>query len=99
MEIVKDFENKLLKRRELEVELQTDGATLSRDKVKTQLVKELKVEDENLLVVEKIKSHFGSTIVSVFVTVYEDEKAMKVLTPQHIIKRNTAPEAEEKTEE
>lgn len=93
MKIVKEFDNKLLKRKEIEFDVDSKGTTLSRSDIKTQAVKALKA-DENLVVVSSIASRFGSTLTQVIVYVYEDEQTLKRLTPEHVAKRNEVAVAE-----
>jgi VCBS repeat-containing protein len=97
MKIVKEFENKLLKRKEVELTTEVEGTTLSRSDAKKQAVKALKA-DEKLVVVHSIKSHFGTRTVTVKVYVYEDEAILKKLTSSHILKRNEEPAQEEAAE-
>jgi ribosomal protein S24E len=94
MKVIKEFDNKLLKRKEIEFDVDSQGTTLSRLDIKSKAVKALKA-DEKLLVVSSIASRFGSTLTQVIVYVYEDEQTLKRLTPEHVAKRNEAPVKEE----
>jgi ribosomal protein S24E len=94
MKIVKEFDNKLLKRKEVEFDVDSQGTTLSRPDIKEKAVKALKA-DEKLVVVSSIASRFGSTLTQVIVYVYEDEQTLKRLTPEHVAKRNEVAVAEE----
>ncbi len=98
MKVVNEFENKLLGRKEVTVSMQSDGVTASRSKVKAELVKKLKAK-EDLLVVNKIKPHFGSQETMVSAYVYEKKEVMDKLTPEHIAKRNYVEAPEEPVEE
>lgn len=99
MEIKNKKENKLLGRKEVELFVENEGATLSRKEIKQKAAKLLKVEEANV-VVENIDTHYGGGNIAVLVYVYEDEKALKGLTSEHILKRNTFEEpAEEGAEE
>lgn len=97
MKAIKEFDNKLLKRKEVEFEVDSKGTTLSRLDVKKEAVKALKA-DENLVVVDSVSSRFGSTQTQARVYVYEDEATLKRLTPEHVAKRNEAPVSEEVAE-
>lgn len=96
MEVKKEFENKLLKRKELDLFFE-GGAALKRDDVKSQVVKKFKA-DEKLVVVNKMSTSYGQRDLMAIVYIYEDEKIMSKLTLEHISKRN-ATKAEEASEE
>lgn len=93
-----DVDNRLLNRREVKVTLDVEGAVPSRKEVKEKLSKELDV-DENLLIVEKIESIFGSRQVEVIAYVYDDEASLKTITLKHIYKRNQTSGEEEQAQE
>ena len=97
MKAIKEFDNKLLKRKEVEFEVDSKGTTLSRLDIKKEAVKALKA-DENLVVVDSVSSRFGSTQTQARVYVYEDEATLNRLTPKHVAKRNEAPATEEASE-
>lgn len=96
MEFIKDFENKLLSRREVIAKVEVKKETLSRQDAKAQIAKALKV-DVNLIIVKEIKTHFGSKVVQVIANIYENEKVLKSTSRDHLIKRNVVatPEAAE----
>ena len=94
MEIVKDFDNKLLNRKEVIAKFDGDGATPARSAVRKDIAKKLKV-DEKLIIINKISSHFGGTDVSVKANVYGDAETLNKVTPEHLVKRNAIPEVEE----
>ena len=100
MEVVKNIENKLLNRKEIIAKIDDNETSLKRYDVKVQLAKKLKVK-EDLIIVQNISQHFGSRAVKVTAYVYDNADALKKLTPEHIAKRNVAPEkpAEETVEE
>lgn len=92
MKEIKKFENKLLGRDELIFEFNIDKqSTISREEVKKQLIKNLKV-DEKLLVINKISTKFKSDKSQVDVFIYKDSKILEDLTPKHIMKRNKGSE-------
>lgn len=92
--ITKEFDNKLLKRKEVVAEIETQSTTTSRKEAKEQLAKKLKA-DEKLMIIENITSHFGSKLTTVTAFVYDDEETLKKVTLKHILKRNEEPQAEE----
>ncbi|MFT4244252.1 MAG: hypothetical protein ACMXYB_02235 [Candidatus Woesearchaeota archaeon] len=87
MKEVKKVENKLLDRVEYTFELQA-SSTPSRSELKAQIIKQLKVKDEELVSIQEIKSHYGSQTIQVIVYVYESKDVMQSLVPKHIAKRN-----------
>lgn len=93
MKVIKEFDNKLLKRKELEFTEEADSVTLSRQQVKAVVAKKYKA-DESLVIVNKIDSKFGSKLVKVEAYVYEDEEMLKKATLKHIYTRNNPPKEE-----
>ena len=95
MEVVNNFENKLLERREVKVVIESDGPTVSRDKVKAELAKKFKAK-EDMIIIDSINSNFGSLDVEVNANIYSKKDVLERLTPKHILNRNTkAPVKEE----
>ena len=88
MEIVNNFENKLLNRKQVTAKLKVDKATLSRADAKSKLAKALKVE-EDLIIIKEIKSEFGSLNVVIEANVYDSKKALEKNARPHLIKRNS----------
>jgi ribosomal protein S24E len=98
MEILKNNENKLLKRKEIEARLDNLSATPSRIEVKKELAKKLKV-DESLVIVNEIKHDYGDPKAYVKAKIYNSEKDLQVNARPHMIKRNTQEVAKEGQEE
>lgn len=94
MKLIKEFDNKLLMRKEVEYLENSSPITISRQEAKASIAKALDV-DEKLIIITNIKSQFGSQDVNIHAYVYEDEASLKKLTPEHIEKRNAAPVASE----
>jgi len=97
MEIVNNKENKLLGRKEVTAKLTVEKATLSRADAKSKLAKALKVE-EDLIIIKKIKSVFGSLNVVIEANIYDSKESLKKNARPHLIKRNSpaaAPTEEE----
>lgn len=97
MEFIKDYENKLLGRREIIAKLEVSKETLSRQDAKAQIVKALKV-DENLIIVKNIKTQYGSKYVEIIANIYENEKLLRLNSRAHLIKRNMKVAENEATE-
>lgn len=98
MELVKTVENKLLKRKEIKGTATTHGATPTRVSLRKELAKQLKVE-ENLIIIKGINSSYGSNQVDVEANVYEDRETLEKLTLDHIKKRNAIEEVVEEVKE
>ncbi|MFH1447297.1 MAG: hypothetical protein ABIG39_00395 [Candidatus Micrarchaeota archaeon] len=94
LKIEKQNENKLLNRLEIEFYAMGDGTTPSRRDVKTAIQQKLKV-DEELIVIDKIESHFGMSQVNGKAMVYNDKKSMDVV-PEYLLKRDRKKQAEKK---
>lgn len=89
--IEKDFDNKLLKRREMLVSLEFDGPTPSRAEMKKALADRFNLKQEHIVIV-RTKQEFGGKHGSVLVHVYHDEKAMKI-AQKHTLARPNAKKA------
>ncbi|MGC8662720.1 MAG: hypothetical protein ACP5RT_02965 [Candidatus Micrarchaeia archaeon] len=75
--IKKDFENKLLNRREIFCEVIYSGVTPNREKIKEEISKKLNLNPK-LTVIAKINQLFGTTKSEVSVYSYNNEEAMKI---------------------
>lgn len=88
MELLKEFDNRLLMRKEVEFLLTSSPITISRSEAKSKIVKTLDV-DEKLVVIIKINTHFGSQDVLISAYIYDNEEILNKLTPEHILKRTS----------
>lgn len=75
--VEKDFENKLLKRREILVTFEFDSATPSREELKRGLADKFNAKQENTVIVRE-RQLFGGKGGSALVHVYQDKEAMKI---------------------
>ena len=87
MNIVQDFDNKLLARREVIVEYDSGEATPSRATAKEELAKHMKTEPR-LVLIQQITTSYGDTTARVKAHLYQDEKTMEKVASKHIIERN-----------
>ena len=87
-EIIKNIENKLLNRKEVEILIREKNASVNRFDIMAQITKKFKT-DEKLVIIEKIKPHFGKSDVIVTFSIYDDEISLKKLVSEYIRKRNT----------
>jgi len=88
MEIIKNFENKLLRRKQVIAKTEVSDKTISRKETKAQLAKLLKVKEDSIIIKE-IKSHFGSKEVIIEANVYANNEELQKTARSHLIKRNT----------
>ncbi|MCL2550220.1 MAG: 30S ribosomal protein S24e [Methanimicrococcus sp.] len=100
IKIVKDLENKLLNRSELDFTVEYEGPTPSRADVRKKLAALLN-KDVNLVIVQKMESEFGHSVAKGYAKVYQSEERMKQIEHAHVLLRNTMPEepAEEAADE
>jgi ribosomal protein S24E len=94
MEIIKNVENKLFGRQELEVVMESTKATPTRAEIKTAIAKQFKVE-EDLVIINNIKNHFGGGKIKITAKIYENIELLNKNARPHMIKRNTAKAVEE----
>jgi ribosomal protein S24E len=85
VETKKDFSNKLLKRRELEVVL-VEEQNPGFDKVKKEVAQEFKSNEENV-VIKKLKNGFGSNEFVVDAFIYDDVASRDAIEPKKKEKR------------
>ena len=91
IEITKETENQLLRRKEVTFKLEhkEEGASPSREEARSALIKALKCS-QNLLVIDKMNTEFGKRETVGYAKVYESEDRLKEIEREHIIKRNFA---------
>jgi ribosomal protein S24E len=85
MRVEREFENKLLKRKELELFFE-NSVGLKKLNVAEDIAKKFKVNEE-LIVIEKMKNHFGSRNVLVYAYIYENKDSLNKLTSPYMKKR------------
>ena len=92
IKIISEKSNPLLKRKEIDFELNhsEEGQTSSRLKVKEKLADVLKAKPD-LVFVEKVETKTGTTIARGEANVYESAEQAKLVEREHIIKRNSPP--------
>jgi small subunit ribosomal protein S24e len=89
--IEKEFDNKLLKRKELLISLEFEGPTPSRAEMKKALADKFNLKEENMVIV-RAGQEFGIRRGRVLVHEYQDKEAMKV-TQKHTLARPNAKKA------
>lgn len=94
MKIIENKENKLLSRKEIVALFSDVKSTLTKKEIKTQVAKELKIE-EDLIIINKVKNHFGKREFEVLINIYKNKKEMETIISKHIAKRNENPKEKE----
>ncbi|MCK9151764.1 30S ribosomal protein S24e [Methanobacterium alcaliphilum] len=97
--IIKQNENPLLNRTEITFECLYQGeATPKISNVKNKLVAMLDA-DKNLLVVDKVKPHFGEGKAEGYAKIYGSEDSLKDIETEHVMVKNQEAKAEEESQE
>lgn len=89
LKILNEKENKLLDRKELEVEAIYDGPTPKKIEL-TKEISNLSKAKENLIKIKKIRQSFGATRAYISLYVYNTEESLKSIEP-HERKKKEAP--------
>jgi len=99
VELTKEKENQLLRRKEVHFRLKhgAEGASPSREAARNALIKALKCSP-NLLVIDTMRTEFGRKETVGYAKVYESEERLKEIEREHIIERNFARAGKEKSE-
>lgn len=98
IKIIKDKNNALLDRRELNLAITFEGATPSRSDVREKLAAMLTIPLE-LVVIQKIQNEFGKQELKAYVKIYSDKARMEQVEESYVLERNKLPEPEGETAE
>ncbi|AKB49967.1 SSU ribosomal protein S24e [Methanosarcina barkeri str. Wiesmoor] len=96
--ILKDKNNALLNRRELDFIVKYEGSTPSRNDVRNKLAAMLNAPLE-LVVVQRLKTEYGMQEGKGYAKIYENADRMKDVELEYVLKRNVAPGMETEGEE
>lgn len=97
--IIKKTENPLLDRTEIDFECVYQGESTPKVlDVKSKLVAMLDA-DKNLLVVDKVKPHFGEGKAKGYAKIYGTEESLNDVETEHILNKNKEASAESTEEE
>ncbi|MCX8192743.1 MAG: hypothetical protein N3G77_02920 [Nitrososphaeria archaeon] len=88
VEVVKDWYNKLLNRRELELIISYESSTPRREEVVKFISTHFDTHPEKVIV-ENIESIFGSLRARVHVHIYNDVEYAKKFERKHILKKHS----------
>jgi ribosomal protein S24E len=89
--------NKLLHRTEYVVRVKTKGETIKKKEFLEEIVKKFNVKPE-LIVINKVTTHFKSDINDVDFYVYENKEVLEKLTSKHIMARKKKLDGNEEKE-
>jgi len=93
IEFIKEQQNALLDRKELQVKITHPAATPARIEVKNKVAADLKVEPDRVII-DNMKTAFGKKETIAYIKVYESNKVALQIEREHILKRNQTPTAE-----
>jgi small subunit ribosomal protein S24e len=91
-ELTHDEKNELLSRREISFTLTFEGATPSRKSIQEKLAALLN-KNENLMVLDSLKTSFGKMEVTGVARVYDSEETLQKTEHEYLLKRGQ-PKAE-----
>jgi small subunit ribosomal protein S24e len=95
--IIKDWDNPLLDRKEITFNISHTGKTPSRDEIKNKLVAQLNSRHE-LVIVDKIRTEYGTQNTSGYAKIYSNVERANEIENKYVLKRNELKPVEE-TEE
>ncbi len=93
IEVIKEEDNALLNRKELQIKIEHDAATPARIEVKNKVAADLKTEPDTVIV-DNMKTAFGKKETIAYVKIYESAEAARQIEGEHILKRNQPPALE-----
>ena len=96
IKIIKDLQNVLLNRSELDFTVEYEGPTPSRADVRKKLAALLN-KDLDLILIQKMEAEYGVQRAKGFAKIYESEERMKQIENEHILLRNKMPEEKAET--
>ena len=96
--VTKNFENKLLNRKEVEFTLTYDSSTPSRKKIIEKLAGLIN-EKKELIILQSLENKFGSKSAYGKAMVYDNKEAMKDIERKHFIKRSQKEEPKKEKKE
>ncbi len=98
IQILKDKNNVLLNRRELDFTVKYEGSTPSRNDIRNKLAAMLNAPLE-LLIIQKVATEYGMQEARGYAKLYAEEARMKELEHEYVLTRNPAPAEEAEGEE
>ena len=93
IEVIKDENNELLSRKQLQIKIQHEAATPARIEVRDQVAADFKIEAERVII-DNMRTAFGKRETTAYVKIYESAEAAQQIEHEHILKRNASPTPE-----
>ena len=87
IEVIKEENNKLLNRKQLQIKIQYEAATPARKEVRDKVAADFKIEPERVII-DNMQTAFGKKEATVYVKIYESAEAALQIEQEHILKRN-----------
>ena len=93
IEILKKERNVLLGREGIEAKVAYSEATPPRKEIRKELAKKLG-KKEDLIIIQQIKTYFGSGLAKIYENAYDEEKDLKATETTSMIERHTGKKKE-----
>jgi len=93
IEVIKEENNELLNRKQLQIRIQHEAATPARIEVRDQVAADFKIEPERVII-DHMRTAFGKKETTAYVKIYESAEAARQIEQEHILKRNAPPTPE-----
>ena len=93
IEVIKEENNKLLNRKQLQLKIQYEAATPARKEVRDKVAADFKIEPERVII-DNMQTAFGKKEAKAYVKIYESAEAALKIEQEHILKRNAPPTPE-----
>ncbi len=97
IEVIKEENNELLTRKQLQLKIQHEATTPARLEVRDKVAADFKIAPERVII-DNMQTAFGKKETTAYVKIYESAEAARQIEQEHILKRNTAPTPEPSAE-
>src|ERR1035437_4297480 len=93
IEVIKEENNELLTRKQLQLKIQHEATTPARLEVRDKVAADFKIAPERVII-DNMQTAFGKKETTAYVKIYESAEAARQIEQEHILKRNTPPTPE-----
>jgi ribosomal protein S24E len=97
IEVIKEENNELLTRKQLQLKIQHEATTPARLEVRDKVAADFKIAPERVII-DNMQTAFGKKETTAYVKIYESAEAARQIEQEHILKRNTPPTPEPSAE-
>ena len=97
IEVIKEENNELLTRKQLQLKIQHEATTPARLEVRDKVAADFKIAPERVII-NNMQTAFGKKETTAYVKIYESAEAARQIEQEHILKRNTPPTPEPSAE-